>query len=383
MARIDFDGVGHRYGDPGTPWALQPLTMTWEDAGAYALLGPSGCGKTTLLKLISGLLSPTEGRLRFDGRDVTTLDPRARNIAQVFQFPVLYDTMTVYDNLAFPLRNRGWAEDRVRVRVHEVAQLLELGGDLATRAHGLPADAQQRISLGRGLVRTDVAVVLLDEPLTVIDPHVKWLLRRKLKEVHEQLKVTLIYVTHDQVEALTFADRVVVMDAGAVLQVGTPEALYAAPEHTFVGHFIGSPGMNLVPCVPDGTAVRVGGERIELEAAVVDAAALALAAPALAAPAGATTGGSRCTLGFRPDAASLVTDTGAGSLGMSLRSVQQVGTHTLLGAELGGCPVWLRAPAGVHPAGAQLRVRVPAASLVLFVDGRRVGPGRPRSAALA
>jgi glycerol transport system ATP-binding protein len=374
MARIDFDGVAHRYGGAEAPWALQPLTMTWDEGGAYALLGPSGCGKTTLLKLISGLLTPTRGRLLFDGRDVTALDPRARNIAQVFQFPVLYDTMTVFDNLAFPLRNRGWPESQVRSRVQEVAELLELGGDLAARARGLPADAQQRISLGRGLVRTDVAVVLLDEPLTVIDPHVKWLLRRKLKQVHDQLRVSLIYVTHDQVEALTFADRVVVMEAGSVLQVGTPEELYAAPAHTFVGHFIGSPGMNLLPCTPDGAAVRIGDQRLEPAEGVVAAARRALATAA-AGP--AVQSASRCTLGFRPEAARLCAATDPRALRVPLRSVRSMGTYTLLSAEVGGSPVWLRVPEDERPTGDHVCVELPPEALLLFVDGRRIGPAPP------
>jgi glycerol transport system ATP-binding protein len=216
-------------------------------------------------------------------------------------------------------------------------------------------------------------VVLLDEPLTVIDPHVKWLLRRKLKQVHAQLKVTLIYVTHDQVEALTFADRVVVMEAGAVLQVGTPEELHASPEHTFVGHFIGSPGMNLVPCEPTTTAVRVAGAEIVLEPERMRALHAALATPAATVAAG-----PRCTLGFRPDVAAVVADAADGTVEMALRSVQPMGTHTLLGAEFGGRSVWLRAPAEARPPGPCLRVRLPAESLVLFVDDRRIAAGGSR-----
>jgi len=251
MARIELDGLAHAYRpNPQKPedYALRPLTMTWQDGGAYALLGPSGCGKTTLLNIISGLLRPSHGRVLFDGRDVTDLPTEARNIAQVFQFPVIYDTMTVHDNLAFPLRNRRVPEPEVRVRVAHVAELLELTGDLKNRARGLSADLKQKISLGRGLVRKDVAAILFDEPLTVIDPHLKWQLRSKLKQIHFELKLSLIYVTHDQVEALTFADQVVLMEGGAVMQTGTHQALFEEPEHTFVGYFIGSPGMNLLPC---------------------------------------------------------------------------------------------------------------------------------------
>ena len=159
--------------------------------------------------------------------------------------------MTVADNLAFPLRNRGMPEARVRERVSEIAEMLDLTDRLGQRAAGLTADGKQKISLGRGLVREDVNAILFDEPLTVIDPHLKWQLRSKLKELHQQIGVTMIYVTHDQVEALTFADKVVVMHDGGVVQVGTPVELFNRPKHTFVGYFIGSPGMNVLPCSLD------------------------------------------------------------------------------------------------------------------------------------
>ena len=225
MARIEFDRIAHSYmPKPAsrTDYALKEINAVWQDGGAYALLGPSGCGKTTLLNVISGLLKPSQGRVLYDDVDVTGLPPEKRNIAQVFQFPVLYDTMSVFDNLAFPLRNRGFNIKDTTRRVQEVAEMLDLTPDLNKKAAGLSADAKQKISLGRGLVRSDVAAVLFDEPLTVIDPHLKWHLRHKLKEVHEQLKLTLIYVTHDQVEALTFADQVILMVDGEILQIGTP-----------------------------------------------------------------------------------------------------------------------------------------------------------------
>ena len=185
--------------------------------------------------------------------------PEQRNIAQVFQFPVIYDTMTVHDNLAFPLRNRGVDPAEIERRVDEIAAMLELTATLKKRAHGLTADGKQKISLGRGLVRSDVNVIMFDEPLTVIDPHLKWVLRSKLKELHGRTRRTMIYVTHDQTEALTFAEQVVVMNNGEVVQVGTPVELFERPQHTFVGHFIGSPGMNVLPCEIDGAGVRVGG----------------------------------------------------------------------------------------------------------------------------
>jgi glycerol transport system ATP-binding protein len=265
MATITLDNLRHSYQpNPATDseWALKQLDVEWEDGGAYALLGPSGCGKTTLLNIISGLLRPSHGRVLFDGKDVTDLPPDQRHIAQVFQFPVIYDTMTVYDNLAFPLRNRGVAEADVDLRVRQIAALLELTATLKQRAAGLTADGKQKISLGRGLVRSDVNVIMFDEPLTVIDPHLKWLLRSKLKELHHELKRTMIYVTHDQTEALTFADRVVVMDLGEVVQIGTPVELFEAPAHTFVGHFIGSPGMNILPCQLANGGPTIAGQPI-------------------------------------------------------------------------------------------------------------------------
>jgi len=265
MAAITLKDVRHSYvANPiaDEDWALKRMTLEIADGGAYALLGPSGCGKTTLLNLISGLLHPTEGTILFDGLDVTDATPEARNIAQVFQFPVIYDTMTVFDNLAFPLRNRGVTAADIDRRVGEIAEMLELDDMLHRRASGLTADGKQKISLGRGLVRSDVNVIMFDEPLTVIDPHLKWVLRSKLKELHHRIRRTMIYVTHDQTEALTFADQVVVMNAGEVVQIGTPVDLFERPHHTFVGHFIGSPGMNVIPCEIENGIAMVAGHRI-------------------------------------------------------------------------------------------------------------------------
>ncbi len=268
MAKITLSKLRHSYMPaPKSPsdYALKEIDLDWSDGGAYALLGPSGCGKSTLLNIISGLLVPSEGQILFDGQDVTALPPDQRNIAQVFQFPVIYDTMTVYDNLAFPLRNRGRDETTVRARVMAIAEMLEVTEMLDQKAAGLSPDNKQKISMGRGLVREDVNVVMFDEPLTVIDPHLKWKLRSKLKELHQRVKATMIYVTHDQNEALTFADQVVVMQDGEVVQIGTPVELFERPAHTFVGHFIGSPGMNILPCDLQAGVARFGAHAIALE----------------------------------------------------------------------------------------------------------------------
>src|SRR6476660_1838084 len=267
MARIDLVDLAHSYsGNDAAPesFALKPVTMTWRQGGAYALLGPSGCGKTTLLNLISGIVAPSRGKILFDGVDITPLSTQKRNIAQVFQFPVIYDTMTVGQNLAFPLKNRGIVKREIDKRVAEIARLLDLTPDLARKATRLTADAKQKISLGRGLVRSDVAAVLFDEPLTVIDPELKWQLRSKLKALHRDLDLTMIYVTNDQTEALTFADTVVVMHDGRVVQSGTPAELFDKPAHTFVGYFIGSPGMNIVPAQVNGHEAKIDGHVIGL-----------------------------------------------------------------------------------------------------------------------
>jgi len=267
MARIDLVDLAKSYGGAATDpdsFALKPLSMTWRQGGAYALLGPSGCGKTTLLNMISGIVAPSHGKILFDGTDITLHTTQQRNIAQVFQFPVIYDTMTVAENLAFPLKNRGVPRAQIDARVAEIGALLDLTPYLDRKATRLTADAKQKISLGRGLVRSDVAAVLFDEPLTVIDPHLKWELRSKLKALHKALDLTMIYVTHDQTEALTFADTVVVMHDGRVVQSGTPEELFARPAHTFVGYFIGSPGMNILPAVVTGREAVLDGHVIAL-----------------------------------------------------------------------------------------------------------------------
>jgi glycerol transport system ATP-binding protein len=247
MAEITLNALAHTYAEnPTRPedYAIREMTHVWEQGGAFALLGPSGCGKSTLLNIISGLLEPSNGEVLFDGKRVNELKPEERNIAQVFQFPVVYDTMTVFDNLAFPLRNIGVPKHKITSKVHEVAEILELSDQLQRKAKGLSADQKQKVSMGRGLVRDDVSAILFDEPLTVIDPQLKWKLRRKLKQIHEQFNITMVYVTHDQLEASTFADKIAVMYNGQIVQFGTPRELFENPAHTFVGYFIGSPGMN-------------------------------------------------------------------------------------------------------------------------------------------
>ena len=244
MARIELQGIRHSYDQK--KWVLGPLECLFEKHKRIALLGPSGCGKTTLLKILSGLLTPTEGKILFDGKDVTRLGPQKRKIAQVFQFPVVYDTMTVFQNLAFPLLNYGMGALDIRKRVEEIGELLDLKSHLKEGVRELSPHLKQLVSLGRGLVRKDVSAVLFDEPLTAVSPQLKSSLRKKLKEIHAELELSFLYVTHDQTEALTFAEEVVVMNDGEVLQQGCPRDLFESPQSSFVGHFIGTPGMNFL-----------------------------------------------------------------------------------------------------------------------------------------
>lgn len=356
MARIDLD-LAHAYRPnpkQDSDYALLPLNMTFRDGGAYALLGPSGCGKTTLLNIVSGLVAPSQGTVKFDGVDMTRATPQQRNIAQVFQFPVIYDTMTVAENLAFPLRNRKVPEAQIKKRVGEIAEMLDMSGQLNQRAAGLAADAKQKISLGRGLVRPDVSAVLFDEPLTVIDPHLKWQLRRKLKQIHHELKLTLIYVTHDQVEALTFAEEVVVMTRGRAVQTGSADALFERPRHTFVGHFIGSPGMNFLPARVESGVLKVAGNTLAWPVGL----------------AGRFLPEGDLKLGIRPEYLEQAAAGDAAALPFTVSRLQDIGTHFMLTAALGEHIVKARL-ASAHnlpKAGEQVWLRVMGPHTCLYVN---------------
>ena len=349
MAKITLSNLKHSYlPAPSGPddYALKEIDLDWDDGGAYALLGPSGCGKSTLLNIISGLLAPSEGRILFNGQDVTDLPPDQRNIAQVFQFPVIYDTMTVRQNLAFPLRNRGVDEAKIDARVAEIAAMLEVDDMLDTRAAHLSPDNKQKISMGRGLVRDDVNVVMFDEPLTVIDPHLKWKLRSKLKELHQRVRATMIYVTHDQTEALTFADQVVVMQDGEIVQIGTPVELFERPQHTFVGHFIGSPGMNILPATVENGQAMFQGHPVALEGAV-------------------TGDGGTTELGIRPEFITL-SDIG---IPARVRKVSDVGRHAVVETMVGNTPVKAVVESAVLERGTDVHLTFQPDQTRLYRDG--------------
>ena len=357
MAEITLKGLAHSY--EKTPkgaadYAIRQMDHVWHQGGAYALLGPSGCGKSTLLNIISGLLEPSEGDVLFDGHRVNELPPEERNIAQVFQFPVIYDTMTVFDNLAFPLRNMNTPEYRVKPKVLEVADILELTPLLDRKAKNLTADEKQKVSMGRGLVRDDVTAILFDEPLTVIDPQLKWKLRRKLKEIHERFNITMIYVTHDQLEASTFADKIAVMYDGQVVQFGTPRELFERPAHTFVGYFIGSPGMNFMAVEHQADQVMFGAQPLPINAQLRRAIATATS--------------SNIKLGIRPEFIAISTSPTAESVPIQVISVQDLGTYSLVTFSLNEQTFKARLPEGHPPVGEAAFAEFDNAKLALYID---------------
>lgn len=332
---------------------LSDLHLAIARGEAHALLGGSGAGKTTLINLLSGLLTPSAGTIRFDGRDVTAVAPRDRGVAQVFQFPVLYPSLTVGEMLAFPLRNRGWRRGAAERRAREIAGRLALDPWLDTRTPSLSLFQRQLVAIGRALVRPDIALVLLDEPLTAVEPATKWQLRRAIKDIQAELGATMVYVTHDQTEALTFADRISVVRDGRLLQTGTPEDLYERPVHEHVAHFIGSPGMNLL-----------GGE--------VRGGALCLRDAALGPGQGLASG--PCTLGFRPEWA--VLRGGGGPARVTGVRVLGVENHRPVGivtAELYGQVLRTRQAIDVEP-GARATLQVDGRRVLAFRDGRRLTP---------
>ncbi len=356
MAKITLDNLAHSYSPNPTSeddFALKELNHDWMDGEAYALLGASGCGKSTLLNIISGLLHPSQGRILFDDKDVTGSPTAERNIAQVFQFPVVYDTMTVRDNLAFPLRNRSASPEYIAGRVNQIAKMIGLEDVLNRKARGLTADAKQKISLGRGMVREDVNALLFDEPLTVIDPHMKWELRTQLKSLHHEFGHTMIYVTHDQTEALTFADKVVVMYDGRVVQIGTPQELFERPAHTFVGYFIGSPGMNLFDAEIDGSTARIAGATVQLDG-------------------GYAPGSGKIQIGVRPEFVRLTSDeTGVRA---TIKRVEDVGRHKIIRLDVEGHEVSAIAGEGDAISEGAQRITFDTASINVYVDDWRIAP---------
>ena len=363
MASIELENVSHSYDPPGTPedrrtYAVSGLSLRWEQGSANALLGPSGCGKTTILNIVSGLLTPTQGRVLVDGADVTRLSPRRRRIAQIFQFPVVYDSMNVFDNLAFPLRNQGEREAKIKAKVREIAEILELEPYLHSSTINLNAAEKQKISLGRGIVREDTQAVLLDEPLTVIDPKLKGTMRRKLRQVQLDLGKTMIYVTHDQHEALTFADDVTIVKDGWLVQKGSPQELHSRPATPFIGYFIGSPGMNVL-------SFELKDSRMEFTDFSLQAGAnLASSLAPL---------GREFQLGIRPEFVAVATEPSENAVSFTVSVTENTGAYRVVTLDRGGTRIKARVPESLAlREGQELWLSFPEDKVNIFKDEQRV-----------
>ena len=265
MAALEVSDLGFSYPGAQEP-TLGSVNLSVAAEGSLALLGSSGAGKTTLLNLLSGLLPAQRGSIRLNGEEVSHLGPAERGVSQVFQFPVLYESLSVLENIAFALRTRGVAARQRRARAQALAELFDLEGVAQHKPAALNLFQKQLVGMARALVRDDIALVLLDEPLTAVEPAIKWRMRQSIKSAQQELGVTMVYVTHDQTEALTFADTVSVLHGGNVLQTASPRELYLQPDHREVARFIGNPGMNLLPvhCLSQSDRAALGTESGEI-----------------------------------------------------------------------------------------------------------------------
>jgi multiple sugar transport system ATP-binding protein len=347
MSQIRLVNVSKRW---GSYVGVDNFTLDIADAEFLVLLGPSGCGKTTTMRMIAGLEEPSAGEIWIGDRMVNGLEPKDRDISMVFQSYGLYPNLTVYENIRFPLRVRNVPKAEHHERVMRASDMVELGPFLQRRPAALSGGQRQRVALARAIVREPNAF-LMDEPLSNLDAKLRVSTRAQIKHLHHSLKTTTIYVTHDQIEAMTLADRVVVMNHGLVQQVGSPTEIYDRPANTFVASFIGSPAMNLISgYIADG--------RFHAKGMVIEG---------LRAPNGPV------TLGFRAEDASVTPE--AGEITAPVYSMELLGDATLISVRIGDALVAVRAHKDFRiDIGATVHIRVPLAAVHLFdaVSGARL-----------
>ncbi|QUS37270.1 sn-glycerol-3-phosphate import ATP-binding protein UgpC [Falsirhodobacter algicola] len=346
MATITLDNVQKTYA--GGTTAVQGISLDIRDGEFIVLVGPSGCGKSTLLRMVAGLEAITGGEVRIGERRVNDLDPADRDIAMVFQNYALYPHMTVRENLAYGLKNRGTPKAEIEARVAEAARMLEIGQYLDRKPRALSGGQRQRVAMGRAIVRKPAAF-LFDEPLSNLDARLRVTMRAEIRKLQKRLGTTSLYVTHDQLEAMTLADRLVVLNGGRIEQVGRPLDIYHAPASTFVASFIGAPAMNLVDARVDGGRLSFGG------------VALPVAAP-----------DGPVTLGLRAEDLRLA---GPSEDAVILRPehVEELGAQRLVHGLVGDQPLTI-ALSPERPLQDTLRVALPADRLHLFdaVSGQRL-----------
>ncbi len=319
MATLTLDNVKKSYGEREV---VHGVSCDVADGELVVVVGPSGCGKSTLLRMVAGLEEITSGSVSIDRRVVNGIEPKDRDIAMVFQNYALYPHMSCFDNMAYGLRMRGMTRDAINARVAKAAAILQLDGLLERKPRQLSGGQRQRVAMGRAIVR-DPKVFLFDEPLSNLDAKLRVQMRVEIKRLQQELRVTSLYVTHDQVEAMTLADRLIVMNAGNADQIGPPLDLYERPATAFVAGFIGSPAMNLIEGRLDGSGVAIGD----------------CALPAVV-PAGSA--GNTVTVGLRPEHLEM---SGDGPLPLSVELLERLGADTIVHGRLGGDGILLTARA--------------------------------------
>ncbi|MRH88317.1 sn-glycerol-3-phosphate ABC transporter ATP-binding protein UgpC [Nocardia sp. SYP-A9097] len=350
MARLQIDSVSKQF---GADYAVREVSLDIADGEFLVLLGPSGCGKSTLLRMVAGLEEPTSGRILLDGNDITTEAPQRRDLAMVFQSYALYPHLTVAKNIGFPLRARRRPRASIAQRVSEVAATLELSELLERRPAALSGGQRQRVALARAMVR-DPGAFLMDEPLSNLDAKLRSATRAELIALHRRLSATFLYVTHDQVEAMTMATRIALLNGGRIEQVGTPEELYDRPRTTFVAGFLGAPPMNLFPAqvIRDVNSLRVRTDG-------VDAALDITPAP------DSETEPTAVIAGIRPE--HLYLDDAATAARGTVTMVENLGSEELVHITAGAVELCVRAkrPAGVR-VGEAVGLRVAPGDIHLF-----------------
>ncbi len=326
MAAVELHDVRKSYGKNAV---VHGISMVIEKGEFVVIVGPSGCGKSTLLRMVAGLEEISGGEISIGGRIVNELEPKDRDIAMVFQNYALYPHMRVYDNMAYGLKIRGMTRQEIDDRVREAARILELDALLDRRPRQLSGGQRQRVAMGRAIVRHP-KVFLFDEPLSNLDAKLRVQMRLELQKLHRRLGVTSLYVTHDQVEAMTLGQRIVVMNAGRAEQIGTPREIYDRPQTTFVGGFIGSPPMNLI-------AGRLSGDGTELKA---EGGSIRLPAPS------ASLAGRELMLGVRPEQLRA----GGGQMQVTVEMAEALGADHLVHCTLGTQMLVVRTADEVAPA---------------------------------
>ena len=353
MAKVMLDGLRKEF-DQGVV-AVAGLDLEIGDGEFVSLVGPSGCGKSTALRMIAGLEEPTGGRILFDGEDATDLEPRDRDVAMVFQSYALYPHMTVRRNLEYGLRKRGVPAEERAERVAHISRMLHIEPFLERKPRQLSGGQRQRVALGRALIR-DPRVFLLDEPLSNLDAKLRVHMRAELATLHRQVETTMVYVTHDQLEALTLSDRIIVMNHGEVQQIGTPEEVYTRPRNRFVAEFIGTPAMNLM----EGRLTSEAGT----PAFAADGLTVPLP-PELASAASA----ERLLLGVRPEDVAIVAPDAPDGVAAEVVLDELAGAERFLYLTVGTTQLVARVAGGTaHAPGARVGFRLPPERLHLF-DG--------------